>query len=96
MCLSSKSLPRPRQQSGTWTLTATQTRTATDLVLETAQQIRGALPDAASDILVTKIMLGVFGCVPAFDTYSRRASVMDVGRAALMRVAKFYMDNEEI
>lgn len=24
---------------------------------------------AASDVLVTKIMLGVFGCVPAFDRY---------------------------
>jgi hypothetical protein len=38
-------------------------------VFETARQIREALPLGASDTLVTKVMLGTFGCVPAFDTY---------------------------
>jgi hypothetical protein len=67
------------------------------LVLETAQQIRKALPDAASDILVTKIMLGVFGCVPAFDTYFKKGfGTWTFGRAALMRVARFYVDNEDM
>ena len=42
------------------------------LVFEMARQIRAALPDGASDILVTKIMLGVFGCVPAFDAYFKK------------------------
>src|SRR6266487_6959801 len=37
-----------------------------------AKQIRAALPEGASDIPVTKIMLGVFGCVPAFDTYFKK------------------------
>ena len=68
-----------------------------DLVLETAQQIRGALPDGASDILITKIMLGVFGCVPAFDTYFKKGfGTWTFGRTALMRVAKFYMDNADV
>ena len=30
------------------------------------------LPGGHSDTLVTKTMLGVFGCVPAFDSYFRR------------------------
>lgn len=68
-----------------------------DLVLETAQQIRGALPEAASDILVTKIMLGVFGCVPAFDTYFKKGfGAWTFSRTALARVAKFYTDNSDV
>jgi len=44
-----------------------------DLVYRTAGDIRDALrPLRASDILVTKVMLGVFGCVPAFDTYFKK------------------------
>ena len=81
-----------------WTVDAhCYTEATCGLVLETAQQIRGALPDAASDILVTKIMLGVFGCVPAFDTYFKKGfGTWTFGRAALMRVAKFYTDNEAV
>ena len=46
-----------------------------DLVHRTALDVRRALRLVeASDILVTKVMLGVFGCVPAFDTYFRRVS----------------------
>lgn len=37
-------------------------------LLELGSQIRAAFPDGATDTLVTKIMLGVFGSVPAFDT----------------------------
>jgi hypothetical protein len=67
------------------------------LVLETAQKIRGALPDGASDILVTKIMLGVFGCVPAFDTYFKKGfGTWTFGRTSLKRVAKFYTDNADV
>jgi|SRR5579864_1998756 len=67
------------------------------LVEETARQIRGALPDGASDILITKIMLGVFGCVPAFDTYFKRGfGVWTFGRKALMRVAQFYRENANV
>ena len=67
------------------------------LVMETAQQIRAALPDGPSDILITKIMLGVFGCVPAFDTYFKKGfGAWTFGRKALMRVADFYGDNADV
>jgi hypothetical protein len=63
----------------------------------TAQQIRGALPDAASNILITKIMLGVFGCVPAFATYFKRGfGAWTFGTKALMRVAEFYRSNTDV
>lgn len=39
------------------------------VLTDIASQLRATLPDGASDILVTKIMLGVFGSVPALDNY---------------------------
>jgi hypothetical protein len=64
------------------------------LLLEAASQLRTALPEGASDILVTKIMLGVFGCVPAFDTYFRKGfGVAAFGRKSLRKIAGFYQDN---
>jgi len=66
-----------------------------NLVLRVAQDIRHALlPVNASDILVTKVMLGVFGCVPAFDTYFKKGfGVSTFSRGSLRRVAKFYQEN---
>jgi hypothetical protein len=47
-----------------------------------------------SDILVTKIMLGVFGNVPAFDSFFKRGfGVSTFGRYALENVAAFYQAN---
>jgi hypothetical protein len=64
---------------------------------EFARQIRTALPENTSDILVTKIMLGVFGCVPAFDTYFKKGSGLSLyGYGALRRVARFYRENAEV
>jgi hypothetical protein len=40
-----------------------------DTILQVAEDLRRTLPSPASDTLVTKIMLGVFGCVPALDSY---------------------------
>jgi hypothetical protein len=55
-----------------------------------ARQIRTALPETASDILVTKIMLGVFGSVPAFETYFKKGSGLSLyGHGALRRVERF-------
>ena len=62
-----------------------------------ASQIRVALPGATSDILVTKIMLGVFGNVPAFDTYFKKGSGLSLyGHGALRRVERFYSENADI
>ena len=62
-----------------------------------ARQIRTALPDATSDILVTKIMLGVFGNVPAFDTNFKKGSGLSTyGRGALRRVERFYREHTDV
>jgi hypothetical protein len=66
------------------------------LLLEAASQLRAALPEGASDTLVTKIMLGVFGCVPAFDSYFKKGlGVSRFGMKSLRKIAGFYQDNAE-
>jgi|GEM_PF-6341616 len=66
------------------------------VVFDTARQITAALPDGASDILVTKIMLGTFGCVPAFDTHFKKGfGVSTFGSRALRKVGEFYKANAE-
>jgi hypothetical protein len=48
-----------------------------------------------SDTLITKIMLGVFSNIPAFDTFFRKAfSLYRCNGAALVKIAKFYNDNK--
>lgn len=65
-----------------------------DLIFDVRGAIGRALPEAASPILATKIMLGVFGCVPAFDTYFKKGlGVSGFTRAALTSVHRFYGDN---
>jgi hypothetical protein len=67
-----------------------------DGLLEQARTIRGAI-GGMSDILVTKIMLGVFGSVPAFDTYFKRGfHVATFGPKALRKVGAFYKDNASV
>lgn len=67
------------------------------IVFEVARQIEAALPDGASDILVTKVMLGTFGCVPAFDTYFKKGlGVSTFGRSALKKVGEFYTAHAEL
>jgi hypothetical protein len=67
-----------------------------DLLLECAAQLRTALPEGASSILVAKVMLGVFGCVPAFDTYFKKGfGVSTFGRKALRKIGQFYQENAE-
>jgi len=70
---------------------------AIDALIETANHLRSALPDLSSNILLTKIMLGVFGCVPAFDTYFKKGlGVATFGRKSLRKIAGFYHENAEI
>jgi hypothetical protein len=50
-----------------------------------------------SDILVTKIMLGVFGSVPAFDAnFKRGFGVAKFNDKALRKIAIFYQDHAEV
>lgn len=84
--------------SSIWEIDAhTYTDEAIRTLMETASKLRLALCEGASDILVTKIMLGVFGCVPAFDTYFKKGfEVATFGRKSLLKVAKFYQANSKI
>ncbi|MBN9493067.1 hypothetical protein J0H33_06940, partial [bacterium] len=70
---------------------------ACPVIFETAAMLRTALQGAGSDILVTKIMLGTFGCVPAFDTYFRRGfGTWKFGPKALRDIGAFYHANTEV
>jgi hypothetical protein len=69
---------------------------------ELAGKICNALPGVSgTDTLKTKIMLGVFGNVPAFDKTFRRACkevsmVATFGKRGLKKIAEFYQENEKI
>jgi hypothetical protein len=64
------------------------------------------LPDGQTAVtLTTKIMLGVFGCVPAYDTYfiggmrtvfrgQRKASFWQMSPRSLELLAQLYVDNQ--
>lgn len=67
------------------------------LIIEVGQRLRRAIPDGASDTLVTKIMLGVFGCVPAFDqNFKKGSGLTTFGYKALSQLGRFYEQNAEI
>jgi len=78
------------------------TLTNIQLLVELANRIGDALPDVAgTDTLKTKIMLGVFGSVPAFDRNFKRGCkevgmVATFGQRALVKIADFYLKNAQI
>jgi hypothetical protein len=60
-------------------------------VLALARRVRRAFTVDASDILVTKTMLGVFGCVPAFDRFFRAGfGCHTLCKPALINIGQFY------
>lgn len=62
------------------------------MVVQTVGQERGI-----TITLVTKIMLGVFGNVPAFDSFFKRGfGTHTFGRGSLRKIALFYQQNKEI
>lgn len=62
-------------------------------ILSLSKQIREALPGGATDTLITKVMLGAFGNVPAFDRFFRSGlGSFSLGAASLEKV-KIYFDN---
>ncbi len=70
-----------------------------DLLLTARNAIQEALgrENRPSDTLVTKIMLGVFGNVPAFDNFFRRGfEVGAITRKNLARVAEFYAHHKAV
>lgn len=52
--------------------------------------------ERATDTLITKILLGVFGSVPAFDRYFAKGFGVDsLGPASLRLIGSFYNENQE-
>jgi len=67
---------------------------ACDAITRFARVLRGVLHPGASDILVTKIILGTTGCIPAFDTnFKRGFGVSSFTPSALRQVGTFYQHN---
>ena len=65
-------------------------------LLEAIQRLRTAFHEPASDTLVTKTMLGVFGCVPAFDQYFKRGfGAHTVSLRSLAKVGAFYEEHAQ-
>lgn len=65
-------------------------------LLELASTVRQAQPKM-SDILVTKIMLGVFGSVPAFDTnFKRGFGVATFGPKAMKKIGEFFQEHADV
>ncbi|MEX1143403.1 MAG: hypothetical protein WEC16_01060 [Anaerolineales bacterium] len=83
-----------------WSIDAnTYTEENISLLLDLKKQLtEGFRPHGwASEILVTKIMLGVFGNVPAFDSYFKYGFGVSVfGKKALSRIRTFYQENQTI
>jgi hypothetical protein len=69
-----------------------------ELTLGCADKIRGALGKAtASDTLVTKIMLGVFGNVPALDQNVKEGlGLWHLNEATLLKILAFYNQHKAL
>jgi len=69
------------------------------LLLSCKQEIIFALgrENRPSDTLITKIMLGVFANIPAFDQYFRKSlRVHSVNKRSLLKVKNFYEENKDV
>lgn len=84
------------ESAATWELDVPSYATATGEVLALGRRVRKAFGVDASDTLVTKTMLGVFGCVPAFDRYFRIGfGCHSLCKDALIRIGRFYDRNRD-
>jgi hypothetical protein len=82
------------EPASTWDLDADTLTDHPDAVLDLSHRIQEAFSIRASDVLLTKVMLGVFGCVPAFDRFFRIGFKCNtLCRPALKRIGSFYDDN---
>lgn len=67
-----------------------------DLLLECRKMIFKSFEKySPSDTLITKIMLGVFGNIPAFDNFVKKAyKLYYVNKSCLKRIQDFYLSNK--
>lgn len=82
-----------------WDLDAHSYADDADEVYDLSKRVRAGFKDAgvrASDTLVTKTMLGVFGCVPAFDRYFRMGfGPATLSPKTLKKIGVFCRENQE-
>jgi hypothetical protein len=68
--------------------------TVCNALIRVYRQLRATLPGGRSQTLITKTMLGVFGCVPAYDRYFRNAFAASAfGEKSLTNLAAYYRTN---
>jgi len=66
-------------------------------LLDQASAFRRLIPGGASDTLVSKVLLGIYGSVPAFDSYFKRGiGVASFGPKALRSVSRFYSEFADV
>ena len=68
------------------------------LLLNCKQQIIEVLgkENKPSDTLVSKIMLGIFANIPAYDKYFRKSlKLHSLNKKSLLKIKKFYEENKE-
>jgi hypothetical protein len=86
------------ESTSTWDLDADSYAHSAEAVLALSRRIGRAFQASevdASDTLLTKTMLGVFGCVPAFDRYFRVGfHCQSLCKGALRKIGEFYEDNQ--
>jgi hypothetical protein len=71
-------------------------RNETSRALQGLRKKKAKTPYRASDTLVTKIMMGTMGCVPAFDTYFMGAlGVKRLDKESLEKVSGFYVQHRD-
>ncbi len=69
---------------------------STRMILGQATRLAASI-GGMSPILVTKVMLGVFGCVPAFDTnFKAGFGVTTFGPKSLRKIGEYYQSNAAI
>jgi hypothetical protein len=80
-----------------WQIDADQyTETNIERLLCLASKLRQTMQDGMTKALVTKIMLGVFGNVPAFDTNFRQGCHTTFRAKGLREIGQFYHENAEL
>jgi hypothetical protein len=83
------------EPASTWDFDAHCLGTRTGEALALSRRVRRAFSIPASDILITKTMLGVFGSVPAFHRYLRVGfGCQTLCADALVRIGNFYIDHQ--
>ena len=66
-------------------------------ILDLKDRLQNAFTHPATTTLLTKTMLGVFGCIPAFDSYFVRGSgLRTVNEKNLLQIKDFYLKNQDL